>query len=64
MKKLDEVIERFSSNAQYERARGNLQGFLEFIQLVKWLKELRAYRERYRKEHVDDFFRAESVKTE
>lgn len=60
MKKLDEAIEKFNQNARYERIHGNLQGFLEFTQLVKWLKELRAYREMYRKEHVDDFLRAES----
>lgn len=60
MKKLDEVIERFSQNAEYERTHGNLQGSLEFKQLAKWLKELRAYREMYHKEHVDDSLRAES----
>ncbi len=45
MKKLDATIERFNQNAEYERSHGNLQGFLEFKQLAKWLKELRAYRE-------------------
>lgn len=60
MKKLDEAIERFSQNAEYERTHGNLQGSLEFKQLAKWLRELRAYREMYRKEHVDDFLRVES----
>ena len=63
MKKLDETIERFNHNAQYERTHGNLQGFLEFKQLANWLKELRAYRA-YRemdlKEHMDNFSRAES----
>ena len=61
-KKIDEAIERFSQNAEYERTNGNLQGYKEFIQLVKWLEELRAYRENYRKEHIhmDDFLRAES----
>ena len=60
--KLEETIKRFSDNAEYERTHGNLQGFLEFKQLAKWLKELRAYREMYHKEHVDDydFLRAES----
>lgn len=56
MKKLDATIERFNHNAEYERTHGNLQGFLEFKQLEKWLKELRAYRA-YRemdlKEHAD-----------
>lgn len=59
-KKLDEAIKRFNQNATYERTHGNLQGSLEFIQLVKWLKELRAYREMYRKDHVDDSLRSES----
>ena len=53
---LDEAIQRYADNAEYERTHGNLQGFLEFKQLEKWLKELRAYR----KEHEDDCLRAES----
>lgn len=59
-KKLDEAIKRFSDNAEYERTHGNLQGCLEFKQLAKWLKELKAYREMYHREHVDDFLRSES----
>jgi hypothetical protein len=54
MKKLDEAIERFSHNAEYERTHGNLQGCLEFKQLAKWLEELKAYREMYHKEHAND----------
>lgn len=61
MKKLDKAIERYKDNADYERTHGNLQGCLEFRQLSKWLKELRAYREIYRKEHVDDCLRAEKT---
>lgn len=57
---LDEAIKRYVDNADYERAHGNLQGCLEFKQLAKWLKELRAYRKIYHKEHVDDCLRAES----
>lgn len=38
---LDEVIERYTINAEYERTHGNLQGCLEFRQLVEWLKELK-----------------------
>lgn len=64
MKKLDEAIERFSHNAEYERTHGNLQGCLEFRQLAKWLEELRAYREMYRREHVDDYLRSESENNE
>ena len=57
---LEEAIKRYTDNAEYERTHGNLQGCLEFRQLAKWLKELRAYRGLYRKEHVNDFLRAES----
>jgi hypothetical protein len=46
--KLDETIKRYTDNAEYERTHGNLQGYLEFRQLVKWLKELKAYRKMYR----------------
>lgn len=42
---IDEVIERFKSNAEYERTHGNLQGCLEFRQLAKWLEELKQLRE-------------------
>lgn len=38
--KIDEAITRYKNNSEYERAHGNLQGFLEFRQLYKWLKEL------------------------
>lgn len=36
---LDEVIERYTRNAEYERTHGNLQGCLEFRQLSEWLKD-------------------------
>ena len=39
---IDEAIQRYVDNAEYERTHENLQGCLEFKQLVKWLKELRA----------------------
>lgn len=42
--KLDEAIKRYTSNADYERTHGNLQGFLEFRQLANWLRELKMYR--------------------
>ena len=42
--KLDEAIERYTSNAEYERTHGNLQGCLEFRQLAEWLKELKEYK--------------------
>jgi hypothetical protein len=58
--KIDEAITRYKSNANYERTHGNLQGYLEFKQLTKWLEELRAYRKMYHKEYEDDCLRAES----
>ena len=36
---LDEVIERYTRNAEYERTHGSLQGCLEFKQLAEWLKD-------------------------
>lgn len=42
--KLDEAIERYTSNAEFEQTHGNLQGCLEFRQLAEWLRELRMYR--------------------
>lgn len=42
---LEEVIKRFTNNAEYERTHGNLQGCLEFKQLAEWLRELKGYRE-------------------
>ena len=34
---IDEAIERYKNNAEYERTHGNLQGCLEFRQLAEWL---------------------------
>lgn len=42
---LDETIKRYTNNAEYERTHGNLQGCLDFKQLVEWLRELKKYRE-------------------
>lgn len=42
---LDEVIERYTNNAEYERTHGSLQGCLEFKQLAEWLSELKQLRE-------------------
>lgn len=36
---IDEAIEQYKSNAEYERTHGNLQGCLEFRQLADWLKD-------------------------
>ena len=43
---LDEAIERYTSNAEYERTHENLQGFLEFKQLAKWLRDYKKLLER------------------
>ena len=42
---LDEAIKRYTSNAEYERTHGNLQGCSDFKQLATWLKELKQLRE-------------------
>lgn len=36
---LDEAIDRYTNNAEYERTHGSLQGYLEFKQLAEWLKD-------------------------
>ena len=41
---LEEAIKRYTDNAEYERTHGNLQGCLDFRQLVEWLRELQRYR--------------------
>lgn len=42
---IDEAIKRYVDNADYERTHGNLQRYLEFKRLEKWLKELKQLRE-------------------
>ncbi len=42
---IDETIERFKSNAEYERTHGNLQGCLEFRQLAEWLEDYKRLKE-------------------
>ena len=44
---IDEAIKRYVDNAEYERTH-DLQGCLEFKQLVKWLKELKQLRKQTR----------------
>lgn len=46
---IDEQIKIFESNAEFERKYGDLQGCLNFRQLAKWLKELKAHREAWEK---------------
>lgn len=36
---IDEQIKLFESNAEFERKDGDLQGCLNFRQLVEWLKD-------------------------
>lgn len=42
---LEEEIQKFKNNAEYERTHGNLQGCLEFRQLAEWLEELKTLRQ-------------------
>jgi len=37
---INEVIDGFKNNAEYSRRSGDLQGYLHFRQLAKWLEEL------------------------
>lgn len=57
--KLDEAIERYTSNAEFERTHGNLQGCLEFRQLAEWLRELKMYRHYLLKAEVEPQERSE-----
>ena len=36
---LDQAIDRYTNNAEYERIHGSLQGCLDFRQLAEWLKD-------------------------
>ena len=54
---IDEAIQRYKNNVEYERTHGNLQGCLEFRQLAKWLEELMAYRNMYHADNVDNCLR-------
>jgi hypothetical protein len=36
---LDQAIDRYTNNAEYERIHGSLQGCLDFKQLAEWLKD-------------------------
>lgn len=42
---IDEAIKRYTSNAEYERTHGNLQGCLEFRQLAEWLRDYKRLKE-------------------
>lgn len=58
---INEAITRYKNNAEYERTHGNLQGCLEFRQLAKWLEELKAYRNMYHAENIDNCVREKAV---
>lgn len=42
---IEQAITRYKNNAEYERTHGNLQGCLEFRQLVEWLEQLQKIKE-------------------
>ena len=68
---LDEAIKRYTSNAEYERTHGNLQGCLEFRQFVEWLKDYKRLLEQEpcedaisRQEAIDSIIKIHPVDTE
>lgn len=64
---IDEVIERYTSNAEYERTHGNLQGCLEFRRLAGWLKELKEKRKlisKIKRAYESDVYELEDVMNE
>lgn len=58
MTTLDEAIERFENNAEFERRNGNLQGCLDFRQLAEWLKD---YKRLLEQEPCDDVVSIQAV---
>lgn len=56
---LDEAIERYTSNAEYERTHGNLQGCLDFKKLAEWLKD---YKRLLEQEPCEDAISRQTVK--
>lgn len=57
MTTLNEAIERFENNAEFERRNGNLQGYIAFRQLAEWLKDYKRLLEQEptKEEHIDVF---------
>ena len=51
MTTLENAIERFENNAEFERRNYNLQGCLEFRQFAEWLKD---YKRLLEQEPCDD----------
>lgn len=52
---IKEAIERYTSNAEYERSHGSLQGCLEFRQLAEWLKDYKRLLEREPCREIEDY---------
>ena len=42
---VDEAIEMYANNAEYERTHGSLQGCMDFRQLAEWLKDYKRLKE-------------------
>lgn len=53
---LNQAIDRYANNAEYERRNGSLQGCLEFRQLAEWLKD---YKRLLEQEAILDKIRSE-----
>jgi hypothetical protein len=51
---IDEAIKMYTSNAEYERTHGNLQGCLEFRQLAEWLKDYKRLKEQSNVPDIND----------
>ena len=47
---LDQAIDRYSNNAEYERRNGSLHGCMEFRQLAEWLKDYKRLLEQQSRE--------------
>lgn len=42
---IEEAIKRYTDNAEYERAHGNLQGCLDLRLLAEWLEDYKRLKE-------------------
>lgn len=47
---LEQAIDRYTNNAEYERIHGSLQGCMEFRQLAEWLKDYKRLLEQQSRE--------------
>ena len=47
---LEQAIDRYTNNAEYERTHGSLHGCLEFKQLAEWLKDYKRLLEQQSRE--------------